>query len=86
MDRSLALLQLEGKQILSVVEGTRGAVGEVKAGLDNRFEKQSEFYRGQIKEVFAAVTEKLEKLEYDLRQDTTRAMRDAQELGKPRRR
>lgn len=86
MTRAVDRVQHEGKQILVLVEGIRGAVGEVKANLDNRFEKQSAFYREELSKAFAQVAEKLEKLEFDLRQETTRAMRDAQQLASKRKR
>ena len=77
VDRAISTVQLEMKQVLSTVESTRGMVVEIKGSMDNRFEKQSDFYRGQIKELLVGVDKRLEDLEYKLRQDMTRAIHDA---------
>lgn len=77
VDRAISTVQLEMKQVLSTVEATRGMVVEIKGSMDNRFEKQSDFYRSQIKELLVGVDKRLEDLEYKLRQDMTRAIHDA---------
>lgn len=82
VDRSINTVQLEMKQVLSTVEATRGMVVEIKGSMDNRFEKQSEFYRGQIKELLVGVDKRLENLEYTLRQDMSRAIHDASMMNK----
>lgn len=77
MDRTVLTVQTDIKAVSSAVESIRSTVVELRAALENRFDKQSEFYRSQMKEVMGQVTEKLEKVEYDLRQDTTRAITEA---------
>lgn len=77
LERIILLLQSEGKQSSSAIESTRGAVGEIKNHLETRFEKQAEYYRGQLKESLAASADQLGKLEYTIRQDMARAIYDA---------
>jgi len=77
LDRLLVSLSADGKNHHSSVEAIRGTIAEIKGQVENRFDKQAEFYRAQLKETVANVTEKLEALEYQLRQDTTRAIHDA---------
>jgi hypothetical protein len=82
IDRAMGTVQLEMKQVLSTVESTRGMVVEIKGSMDNRFEKQSDFYRGQIKELLVGVDKRLEDLEYALRQDMSRAIHDSAMMSK----
>lgn len=77
MDRTVLTVQTDVKAVSGAVETIRSTVVELRAALENRFDKQSEFYRAQMKELMAQVTEQLEKVEFDLRQDTTRAITDA---------
>lgn len=80
LEKTLASVQTELKQTHELVGSVRGAVAEIKATLETRFEKQSEFYRAALKEHAVGVTDALEKLEFQLRQDTTRAIHDAQAM------
>jgi chromosome segregation ATPase len=77
LERLLGQLSAAGATNHTSVEAIRGAVAEIKVQVENRFDKQAEFYRSQLKETVVQVTEKLEKLEFDIRQDTTRAIHDA---------
>lgn len=83
MDHSLMTMQMELRQSLSVAESIRGAVAELKTGLENRFEKQADFYRSTQKEQTAQFGDALKKLEQDLRHDMTRAVADV--FNSPRR-
>lgn len=76
MDHSLVEMQGEVKHVLSVAESIRGVVTELKSGLENRFEKQADFYRSSLKEQTATFDDRIEKLEQDLRHDMTRAVAD----------
>ena len=82
MDRAFVAIQADLRASGASLSEVRGAVGELKAGLDVRFERQSEFYRTQVKEMMTTFGEKLDKLEFDLRQQMSRALADSQ----PRRR
>lgn len=84
IDRAVGTVQLEMKQVLSTVEATRGMVIEIKGAMDNRFEKQADFYRTQVKELLQGVDKRLEDLEFKLRQDMSRAVHDASMMSKPR--
>lgn len=84
IDKTVGAVQLEMKQVLSTVEATRGMVIEIKGAMDNRFEKQAEFYRTQIKELLQGVDKRLEDLEFKLRQDMSRAVHDASMMSRPR--
>jgi chromosome segregation ATPase len=77
LDRAVLVTQSEVKQTHELVGGIRGAVAEIKASLDTRFDKQADFYRASLKEHVTNLTAQLEKLEYQIRQDTTRAIHDA---------
>lgn len=79
-ERSMLTMGSDVKAMSAAIETIRTTVAELRTNLETRFDKQSEFYRGQMKEMLGSVTEKLEKLEFDLRQDTTRAIHDAQVL------
>lgn len=57
------------KATLEALQGMRGSVGEIREGVDKRFEKQAEFYRSE-----------LEKHRQDTSQAITRAMFDARRL------
>lgn len=85
LEKTLTSVQTELKQTHELVGSVRGAVAEIKATLETRFEKQSEFYRSALKDHATSVTESLERLEFQLRQDTTRAIHDAQTLTTSRR-
>lgn len=87
LDKTMTTMQAEMKQLLTKMDAVREALGEMKGGwqtfeksLDNRFDKQGDFYRNLLKEHAALVSDKLEKLEFSLRQDTSRAIHDAQTL------
>lgn len=82
LDKSVITLQTEVKQVIHTLDAIRGGVSEVKLGLDQRFEKQADFYRAQVKDLMAVVEKKLEELEYRLRQDAARAMSDASVLAR----
>ncbi len=77
MDHALVAVQGEDKHVLSVAEGIRGAVTEMKSAMDNRFEKQGDFYRTSLKEQTSVIDERIDKLEQDLRHDMTRAVADS---------
>lgn len=77
MDHALVAMQGEVKHVLSVAETIRGAVTELKSGLENRFEKQADFYRSSLKEQTATFDTRIDKLEQDLRHDMTRAVADS---------
>lgn len=77
MDRTVLTVQNDVRSVSMAVESIRGNVVDLKAALETRLDKQSEYYRGQMKELLSQVSEKLDKVEYDLRQDTTRAINDA---------
>lgn len=85
-ERSMLNMGADVKAVSTSIETIRTTVAELRTNLETRFDKQSEFYRGQMKEMLGNVTEKLEKLEYDLRQDTTRAIHDAQVLRSTKKR
>lgn len=76
MDHALVAMQGEVKHVLSVSEGIRGAVVELKSGLENRFEKQADFYRSSLKDLTSQLDDRLQKLEQDLRHDMTRSTAD----------
>ncbi len=78
LEKTLTSVQTELKQTHELVGSVRGAVAEIKATLETRFEKQADFYRSALKDHAAGVTDSLEKMEFQLRQDTTRAIHDAQ--------
>ena len=80
LDRSIIAVVSDIKQLFAQVDGIRGAVAESKAAMEGRFDKQADFYRAQQKELIADLHEKLEKLEFSVRQDTTRAIHDAQSM------
>lgn len=84
LDRSLLSLQAEMKQTHTLAEGIRSTVVEIRTNLDNRFEKQSEFYRSSLKEHSGTLEEKLGGLERSFRQDITRAMSDVQTMSSAR--
>lgn len=86
MEHTLITVQAKMEQISSTADNIRGTVAELKTGLENRFEKQSEFYRAQSKEQLAAFAERLEKLEQELRHDMTRAVADSLRVPRGRRR
>lgn len=77
VDKAVSSVQVEMKQVLSTVETTKGMVIEIKGAMDNRFEKQADFYRQQVKELKVDLDKRIEDLEYKLRQDMTRAVHDA---------
>lgn len=76
LDKVVSNLQNELRQVRDTLESIRGGVAELKIGLDQRFEKQAEFYRVSLKDFVAQLEKKLEDLEYKLRQDMTRAVAD----------
>lgn len=80
LDRVVLMTQSEVKATHELVGSIRGAVAEIKVSLDTRFEKQADFYRSALKEHVTNLTDQLEKLEYQIRQDTTRAIHDAAAL------
>jgi chromosome segregation ATPase len=84
LDRAIINLQAEMKQTYTLAEGIRGTVIEIRTNLDNRFEKQSEFYRASLKEQSSLLDEKLGSLERVFRQDITRAMSDVQAMSAAR--
>lgn len=75
-DKSISNMQGELKQVRDTLESIRGGISEVRLGLDQRFEKQAQFYRDATREYTGGVEKKLEELEYKLRQDMTRAVAD----------
>jgi hypothetical protein len=76
VEKSLMQIQLEMKHVASNVDSLHGGINELKVGLDNRFEKQSAFYKTSLTDQTLALTMKMEKMEQDLRQDMSRAMAD----------
>lgn len=80
LSRVLDTTGTEAKGHHGTIEALRGAIKEIKEQVETRFDKQAEFYRGQLKDALAQVTEKFAKLEFDVRQDTTRAIYDAATL------
>jgi len=80
LDRAVLTMQSEVKQTHELVSSIRGAVAEIKIGLDSRFEKQADFYRSALKDHVSNLSDQLEKLEYQIRQDMMRAIHDAQTL------
>ena len=76
IDHQLISIQSDMKQNFAQLENVRGGVTELRVGMDGRFEKQAAFYRAEVKEGMELMTEKLEKLEFSVRQDMSRAMAD----------
>lgn len=81
MDHALVATQGEVKHVLSISESIRGAVTELKSGLENRFEKQSDFYRASLKDQTANFDDRIDKLEQSIRHDMTRAVADSMSRG-----
>lgn len=84
MDRLVLDTRGEVKSIAAIVESIRGSVSNLVENTDKRIEKQAEHYRVEQTKTLTQVNDALEKLEYSLRQDTTRAIHDARLLGKKR--
>ena len=76
VEKALMQIQLEMKHVASNVDSLHGGISELKAGLDNRFEKQSIFYKTSMAEQTLQLNSKIEKLEQDLRQDMMRTLAD----------
>lgn len=77
VEKALMQIQLEMKHVASNVDSLHGGISELKAGLDNRFDKQSAFYKSSMAEQTATLNTKMDKLEQDLRHDMSRTMADA---------
>jgi septation ring formation regulator EzrA len=77
LDRLLGKVEQDSKSHHASVESIRGAISEIRGSIESSRDKQADYYRSQLKEAMVAVTEKIEKLEFDIRQDTTRAIHDA---------
>jgi len=77
LDRLLSDVSAQQKNSHSSVESIRGTITEIRSSIESGRDKQAEYYRGQQKEMMVQVTEKIEKLERDIRQDTMRAIHDA---------
>jgi chromosome segregation ATPase len=81
VEQAIASLGDEQRHLKEKLDTTLGALRELREAFETGRDKQAAFYREQLKEVLGDVTVKLEKLEYDLRQDTTRAIHDAQVIA-----
>lgn len=74
----------EVSQIRGSQQEIRGAQQELKVSMENRFEKQSEFYKAANKEQLSAFTEKLKDVEFSIRQEVTRAVADVIANSRPK--
>lgn len=83
LERGNSDVRAEMRTLVASVEALRGTVVEVRSTVDSRIEKQAENHRAAMKEASQALDERLEKLEFALRQDLTRAVADS--MGKRRR-
>lgn len=77
MVRALDKTEISIGQMTTSVSTMHADVGSLRSTLDAKLEKQGDVYKTQLEKVMTEVTAKLEKVEYDLRQDTTRAINDA---------
>jgi len=85
LDRAIFTMQNEVKATHAVVTAISGQVTEVRANLDSRLEKQASFYREELEKHSVAMSTMVKALEFQVRQDTTRAIHDASALvGKKR--
>ena len=82
LDGSLTAIANEQRYLKEKLDSSLGALDSTRKAFDDRIEKQAQHYRDSVKEVLGSVTTKLESMEYELRQDTTRAIHDAQVLSK----
>jgi len=82
LDGSISALANEQRYLKEKLDASLGSLSSTREAFDDRIEKQAAFYRDSVKEVLGSVTAKLETMEYELRQDTTRAIHDAQILSK----
>lgn len=82
LDNSISALANEQRYMKEKLDASLGALASTREAFDDRIEKQAQHYRDSVKEVLGSVTTKLESMEYELRQDTTRAIHDAQILSK----
>lgn len=83
LKQTLATHTVEFKNALEKVAQMKGAVDEIKANIEGRFDKQGEWYRGQLKEHAGQMSADLKNLEFQLRQDTSRAIHDASTMAAP---
>jgi len=63
--------------VLDALGGTKTTVNEIRNTMETTRDKQSQFYREQIKELTTDFEKALKELEYKLRQDMSRAVHDA---------
>jgi septal ring factor EnvC (AmiA/AmiB activator) len=81
IDKSVGNVQTEMKQVLSAIEAMKGTVSEIRQAVDQRIEKQGEYYRQREKESKDASDKKLQELEYKLRQDMMRSINDSIQMS-----
>lgn len=74
----VAIPELRGevRQTHADVQSVRGSLAELRSNLDQRFEKQAEFYRSENREQTEALLEKLDSVERQLRGDMQRGLAD----------
>ncbi len=73
---TLARIQGTLESSTETLNATKSLVADVKRGVEDRLEKQSEFYQKALEKQAAEMKEKLEQLEFKLRGETTRALGD----------
>jgi chromosome segregation ATPase len=82
LDGAISAIANEQRYLKEKLDASLGSLASTRESLDDRIEKQAAFYRDSVKEVLSSVTAKIKELEYELRQDTTRAIHDSQALLK----
>lgn len=80
VDKIVNSVQGEVKQVLSAVDTIKGMVQEITKAMDNRFEKQGDFYRGNLDKFIASNDSKIQALETQMRHETQRSIHDALQM------
>lgn len=76
--RTLDAVTRDNKTIAEATTAISAMVKEIKEHVETRFDKQAEFYRGQIKDATDTYVRKLSDMEQTLRRDMQRAIHDAE--------
>jgi hypothetical protein len=80
VDKIVNSVQSEVKQVLSAVDTIKGMVQEITKAMDNRFEKQGDFYRGNLDKFIIGNDAKIQALETQMRHEMQRSIHDALQM------
>lgn len=85
MDKSVSNMARDVTQMRDTFTQLKVSVDGITSSMESRIDKQGQFYREEVLKHVTGMDKKFEELEYRMRADATRAMRDAQALsGKKR--